>query len=265
MPFLLEDLVIDRVDLVDEGANSAAFISFYKRKERSDTMELQEIIGKLEPAHADVVKATLEALTGDVTKATETIKALTAERDEATQKLATAEDDLKTANDDLANAKEELGSLEANKAAFDEEETIKGLPDNVRKFVETMKAQKEAADEVVRKAMENEKQATAVAKAAELKSLPVEQEKLVAIIKGASPELLEVLTSINKAVEESVLNVVGKSNPGSNSTSNEAWGKIEAKAKEIAKTDGISKAKAISKAVNDNPELYKQYLEGGAN
>ena len=33
MPYELKDLVIDRVDLVDEGANSAAFIELYKRKE----------------------------------------------------------------------------------------------------------------------------------------------------------------------------------------------------------------------------------------
>ena len=37
MPYLLEDLVITRVDLVDEGANSAAFIELYKRKERGES------------------------------------------------------------------------------------------------------------------------------------------------------------------------------------------------------------------------------------
>ena len=40
MPYLLEDLVIERIDLVDEGANSAAFIEIYKRKEQSNTMEI---------------------------------------------------------------------------------------------------------------------------------------------------------------------------------------------------------------------------------
>ena len=30
MPYILDDLVIDRVDFVDEGANSAAFIEVFK-------------------------------------------------------------------------------------------------------------------------------------------------------------------------------------------------------------------------------------------
>ena len=34
---------------------------------------------------------------------------------------------------------------------------------------------------------------------------------------------------------------------------------------EIIKTKGISKAKAITQAVDENPDLYKEYLKGGAN
>jgi len=266
MPYLLEDLVITRVDLVDEGANSAAFIELYKRKERSDKMELKDIIAKMNPEHAAVVQAEIDNLSSEVAKAKESVTALTIERDSAKEALEKAMGDLKTANEELAKAKAELEALKANNAASNEEDIIKAMPEEARALYIKMKAQKEAAEEAIRKAKEAEAQATAIAKAAELKAIPIEQDKLVGILKGASPELLEVLTAINSAIESTVLGEVGKRSPGqASSSSEEAWAKIEAKAAEIAKAKGISKAKAISQAVEENPDLYKEYLQGGAN
>ena len=266
MPYLLEDLVITRVDLVDEGANSAAFIELYKRKERSDKMELKDIIAKMNPEHATVVQSEIDNLSSEVTKAKESVAALTNERDSAKEALEKAMGDLKVANEELAKAKEELEALKANNTASNEEDIIKAMPEEARALYTKMKAQKEAAEEAIRKAKEAEAQATAIAKAAELKAIPIEQDKLVGILKGASPELLEVLTAINSAIESTVLGEVGKRSPGqASSSSEEAWAKIEAKAAEIAKAKGISKAKAISQAVDENPDLYKEYLQGGAN
>lgn len=266
MPYLLEDLVITRVDLVDEGANSAAFIELYKRKERSDKMELKDIIAKMNPEHAAVVQSEIDNLSSEVTKAKESVAALTNERDSAKEALEKAIGDLKVANEELAKAKEELEALKANDAASNEEDIIKAMPEEARALYTKMKAQKEAAEEAIRKAKEAEAQATAIAKAAELKAIPIEQDKLVGILKGASPELLEVLTAINSAIDSTVLGEVGKRAPGqASSSSEEAWAKIEAKAAEIAKAKGISKAKAISQAVEENPDLYKEYLQGGAN
>lgn len=266
MPYLLEDLVITRVDLVDEGANSAAFIELYKRKERGDKMELKDIIAKMKPEHAAVVQAEIDNLSSEVTKAKESVAALTTERDSAKEALEKAMGDLNVANEELAKAKAELEALKANDAASNEEDIIKSMPEEARALYTKMKAQKEAAEEAIRKAKEAEAQATAIAKAAELKAIPIEQDKLVGILKGASPELLEVLTAINSAIESTVLGEVGKRSPGqASSSSEEAWAKIEAKAAEIAKAKGISKAKAISQAVEENPDLYKEYLQGGAN
>lgn len=258
--------MITRVDLVDEGANSAAFIELYKRKERSDKMELKDIIAKMKPEHAAVVQAEIDNLSSEVAKAKESVAALTIERDSTKEALEKAMGDLKTANEELAKAKEELKALKANDAASNEEDIIKAMPEEARALYIKMKAQKEAAEEAIRKAKEAEAQATAIAKAAELKAIPIEQDKLVGILKGASPELLEVLTAINSAIESTVLGEVGKRSPGqASSSSEEAWAKIEAKAAEIAKAKGISKAKAISQAVEENPDLYKEYLQGGAN
>ena len=256
MPYLLDDLIVNRVDLVDEGANSAAFIELYKRKERGDTMELKDIIAKMMPEHASVVQAEIDKLAEEVTKTKESLVEATTERD-------AAKETLEAANDELATAKSELEALKANGTAFDEEETLKAMPEEARELFTKMKAQKDAAEEAVRKAKEAEAQAEAVAKAAELKALPIEQPKLVGVLKGASPELLEVLTTINAAVDSSVLGEVGKNNTGTVGT--DAWDKIEAKAAEIVKAKGVSKAKAISLAVEENPDLYKEYLKGGAN
>ena len=229
-------------------------------------MELKDIIAKMNPEHAAVVQAEIDKLSGEVAKAKESIDALTTERDSAKEDLKKAIEDLKAANEDLAKAKSELDALKANDAASNEEDIIKAMPEEARALYAKMKAQKEAAEEAIRKAKEAEAHATAIAKASELKAIPIEQDKLVGILKGASPELIEVLTAINNAVESTVLGEVGKRSPGqASSSSEEAWAKIEAKADEIAKAKGISKAKAISQAVNENPDLYKEYLQGGAN
>jgi predicted nucleic acid-binding Zn-ribbon protein len=288
MPYLLEDLVVDRVDLVDEGANSAAFIELYKRKERSEPMDIKEILSKMKPEHSEVIQAELDRLNGDVEKANGTLAEITTERDTAVQDLAKANADLTAANEDLANTKSELETLKAKhpetcecdgeedaegmckacgkpkkKADFDEAETLKSMPEAARAMFAKMRAQKEAAEEEVRKAKEAEEHAKAVAKAAELKALPIESEKLVGVLKSCSTEMVDILTTINAAIEGTVLDEVGKNATGQHGT--DAWAKIEAKADEIAKRDNVTKQRAISIAVKENPDLYKEYLQGGAN
>lgn len=290
MPYLLEDLVVDRVDLVDEGANSAAFIELYKRKEQVATMDIKEILSKMKPEHSAVIQAELDKLSGDITKTKADLATVTSERDTATQDLVKAKNDLTAANDELGKTRSELETLKAKgsgectcdgeadengtckacgkpkpkkKADFDEEETLKSLPEAARAMFAKMRAQKEAAEEEVRKAKEAEKTAEAVAKAAELKALPIESEKLVGVLKNCGADMIDVLTTINAAIEGTVLSEVGKGSSGSGGT--DAWSKIEAKADEIAKRDNVTKQKAVSIAIKENPDLYKEYLQGGAN
>ena len=288
MPYLLEDLVIDRVDLVDEGANSAAFIELYKRKEQSAIMDIKEILSKMKPEHSAVIQTELDRLSGDVAKAKEDLATVTAERDTATQDLEKAEEGLKAANEAKEKAESELEMFKSQQsdactcdsevdekgvckacgktkknAAFDEEEVLKSMPAAARAIFIKMRTQKEAAEEEVRKAKEAEKHAEAVAKAAKLKALPIETEKLVGILKNCSADMVDVLTTINAAIEGTVFDEVGKSNAGSKCV--DAWSKIEAKADEIAKRDNVTKQKAVSIAIKENPELYKEYLQGGAN
>lgn len=286
MAYELLDLVVDRVDFVDEGANSAAFIELYKRKETSKPMDFEEILSKMKPEHADVIRGIIEAKDADLSKARGDLEV-------AQQSLADTGVELSTVREELAKANTEIGVLKAKNdfcdcdgeadddgkcktcgkpkksAAFDETETLKSMPEPARSLFMKMRAQKEAAEEEVRKANAEKAEAAAVAKAATLKALPVEQEKLVGILKSCSQEVVDLLTTINGAIEATVLDEVGKNRgngaaTGGSRTSDEAWDKLEKKAEEIAKRDSITKEKAMAIALSENPELYREYLNGGA-
>lgn len=247
-------------------------------------MDVKEILSKMKPEHAAVIE---DAIGKAKTEATTAMS----EKDTAQAELAKAKEDLAAAlkeNEILKakqkecgenskkecgenskkecgeNSKKECGeNSKKDEASFDEEETMKSMPEPVRQMFAKMKAQKEAAEEELRKSKEAEIQSEAVAKAAQLKALPVETEKLVEVLKGCSPELLDMLTTINAAIEGTVLDEVGKSAGGSAGA--DAWSKIEAKAEEVAKRDNVTKQKAVSIAIKENPDLYKEYLQGGAN
>ena len=285
MPYLLEDLVIDRVDLVDEGSNSAAFVELYKGKETRHAMDVKEILSKMKPEHASVLEEAINKAKEETARVQGELEEVTKSRDEATENLKTANEELAKANSELEVLKGKVpcecegeadesgvckscGKPKIAKASFDESEVLKGMPEAARQYFEKMKMQKEAAEEEVRKAKEAEVTAEAVAKAKELKALPVDEDKLVDIIKSASSDVLDLLATVNAAIEGTVLDEVGKSNAkGANvsTDANGAWAKIEAKADEVAKRDNITKAKAVSVVIKENPDLYKEYLQGGAN
>ena len=286
MPYLLTNLVIDRVDFVDEGADSAAFIELIKRKEKDCNMTVQEILAKMKPEHREVIEAEINAAKEEVSKAKEAT-------DKATERANTAEADLAKAKEDLAkacNKKENNSKSKENSedqkddkscevententedtekaksgASFDESEVIKSMPKAAQELFKTLKAQKEAAETEVRKAKEAEEIAKAKQTAQSLKAIPVEEEVLVGIIKNADQNVIDVLTTAAEAISATVLDEVGKSKT-SDDTGADAWSKIEAKANDISKSTGMTLQKAISQVVKENPGLYKEYLEGGAN
>lgn len=285
MPYLLTDLVIDRVDFVDEGADSAAFIELIKRKEKDGNMTVQEILAKMKPEHREAIEAEISAAKEEVSKAKTAAE-------EATQRADTAEADLAKAKEDLAKAcgakdskvdkecegaekdpecKEGEGKTEDSEtekaksgSSFDETEVIKSMPKAAQELFKTLKAQKEAAEEEVRKAKDAEEIAKARQTAQSLKAIPVEEDVLVGILKSADQNVIDVLTTAAEAIGATVLSEVGKSKT-SDDTSADAWSKIEAKANDISKSTGMTLQKAISQVVKENPGLYKEYLEGGAN
>lgn len=280
MPYMLEDLVVDRVDLVNEGANSAAFIEIAKRKETKEPMDFSEIISKMKPEHAEVVQSTLDGVNAELAKAREDL-------DAANSTIAEQGTKLEEANDALAKANEELETLKAasgnctcegeaddngvckacgkvkKSTSFDEAEVLKAMPENIRNEYLKMRAQKEAAEEQVRKDAAEKLEAEAVAKAATLKSLPVSQDILVEVIKKSDKTVIDLLSTVAAAIDGTVLSEVGKSGEGKSSS--DAWSRLEAEADKIASRDSVTKQKAIGIAIKEHPELYREYLNGGNN
>ena len=269
----LKKLSINRVDLVPEGANSAAFITLYKRKE-GKPMEFEEILEKMKPEHAEVIKAKFAEIAKEADDAKEEAAEAKAEAEEAKKAKDPDQEDCKKADvcpecgknpcvcEDNKMAKEASGTV-----SFDEDETlIKSLPEELQSFVAKMRQQKEAAEEVAKAAIAREKHAEAISKAAELKALPIESAELVAFIEKSNEETVDMLSAIAKAIESTVLIETGSNETGSFAKSaNDAWDQLERKAADIAKERGISKAKGMSAAIDEYPELYREYLEGGAN
>lgn len=278
MPNLIIDLIVDRVDLVEEGANSAAFIELYKRKEPKP-MTVEEILQELSPEHAEVLKTKItagEQAETDLAKAKEDLVQATADLDKAKQAAEDAERKLPCECEGEADENgvcKECGRTKQAKSkdgmAFDETETMKSLPKEVREYLEVAKTRAEAAETELRKARQQKIEDDAITKAASLKSIPVDQKVLVSVLKTASKEVVEVLEAANKAIDTTVLNEVGKAAHAGTFTagdSNAAWNKIEAEADKLVKSaDGkVTKAKAIARIIKEQPELYKQYLDGGA-
>ena len=158
------------------------------------------------------------------------------------------------------------GACEAcsKSTSFDETEVLKSMPEAIRNEFLKMRSQKEAAEEQVRKAAEEKAEAEAVAKAATLKALPVEQSALVEVLKSCDQTVVDILTTVAAAIDGTVLDEVGKSAKDSGHMGDDAWTKIEAEAAKIAERDSITKQKAIGKVIKEKPELYREYLNGGA-
>ncbi len=270
MPYSLEALVIDRVDLVDEGANSEAFMTLYKRKENH--MTLEEIVAGLKPEHASVVtkalhdsEAAIDKVKAELTEATATVTELEkAAMQDAHRDRAWGDDDDDREDDCGGERVKEVGD---NKQSFDDNNTLKSLPAEAREIFKSMQNKLVAAEAAIKKAADEKEHADAVAKAATLKAIPVSNDKLVSIVKGAAPELLEVLESVAKALEASTLSEIGS--VGAEATfsksANDTWSLIEKKADELAKANGYSIQKGISEVIAREPKLYQEYLDGGAN
>lgn len=249
VPNLLMDLVVDRVDLVDEGANSAAFIKLYKRKEMETGMDFNEIISKLKPEHAEIIQAEIAKARAEVPE-------------EVATELSDTKEALEKSKTELENFKEEVKKSKEPAQEENFEEVLKSLDPAVQKVFKSLQAQKEAAEQVAKQLKEQKEEEEAIAKAKALKALPVEEDKLVQVVKGVSDDVYKILKSAAKVLEESdIFKEIGKSDAGTI----DAWSRIEKKAEEIAKRDGITVEKAISVVINENPELYKEYLNGGVN
>lgn len=272
MPNIVTNLKVNRVDFVDEGANSAAFIELYKRKELC-SMDFEEILAKMKPEHAAIVqaevakqKASLEDVNKQLNTANQTIDTVSKELDTTKNELGVLKAKQPcecTGEADAENVCKSCGLKKAKaQADADETEVLKNMPEPARELFLKMRAQKEVAEETLRKEKLEKQHAEAVVKAASFKSLPVDNAKLIEICKKGDPDVLDVLTAVNAAIDGVVLKQVGT---GGGTSGTDAWAKIEAKAADVAKRDNITKQRAVGVVIKEFPDLYRDYLNGGAN
>lgn len=237
-----------RVDLVKEGANSQAHIKLFKSK-GGGLMNIQELLSKMKPEHASIVTEAIEKAKTD------------AQADVATQ-IADLEKAKKDAEDALIIQK---GKTEGTT----EEDILKSVQDPaVRTFLEKQMAKTAAAEAAIRKAKEEQLEAEAIAKAKEVPAVGATTEQIADIYKGLAdkPEIRETVFGIFKAAsamsaESTAFQEVGKSAASAdNATSADAaWDQIE-KAAKVFEGQGLTAAQAVTKAINENPELYSAYI-----
>ena len=270
MATLLVDLMVDRVDLVEEGSCSVADIKLFKNKGGKPAMEFAQILEQLKPEHRAVVEAEVAKAKAEATAAME--EELNKAKCDLEESMTKASE-LEATNEELAKENEELKAANESKDGEEEtveksnrdmEEVIKGLDPTVQAYLANLKAQKDAAEQVAKSAAAEKAKEQAIAKARELKALPVEETQLVSVIeKGMPEEIYDILKSAAKLCEESEL----FKSKGSDAEGNteDAWAKIEAKASEIAKARNISREKAVGAVIKEFPEMYTEYLNNGAN
>jgi hypothetical protein len=271
MPQAILELNVNRVDLVDEGCNSASFIKLVKRKEQDSAMEFDEILAKMKPEHKAVIEAEIEkaksANAGKCPVCGATL--VNGKCPDCEKKMADAKDEVAKAKAACATAEEKAKKLEdekntGNTKSQSVEDVMKGLDPAVQEVFKNMQEEVKKSREAAQKAEEARITEEAVAKAKSLSYLPVEQEKLVDVMKSVPTEVFEILKSANKIIGDSGLfEEFGKKKENTAGSTDDAWAQIEKKAEAISAEEKVTKAKAISMAIKQNPDLYRQYLNGG--
>lgn len=272
MAHKLKDLVITKVALVDEGSCSAAHIKLYKRKEGGDgimSKTLQDILKGLSQEDQDVVNA-------EITKA----KAELPEGALSADDKKKLEDEKKKAELEKAAAFDDLENMKKSKSGEgSEEELLKSVDPAIRALIEKSNAKAAAAEAAILKMKDDADNAEALAKAKELPNLGAKEEDLAKSLKvlkskdeAIYTEIFGILKAANNMITDGAnLTEIGKSASGTgtgdngenvdlNKAADVAWVEIEKAADVIQKSANCSKEQAISKAIKENPELYKKYM-----
>lgn len=259
MTRLIKKMVIDRVDMVDEGSNTESFIKLTKRKESDSVMTYEEIKKSLKEEDAAVIEAELAKAKAEVPA--ETVTAL----EKANTDLTAVNAELVTANESVATLTATNEDLAKAKPADEEptfEDMLKSLPEPMKAIAQKMQDEKVAAETLAKSMHETKIMDEALAKAKEIDKAPLEVEKLAKLLKSAPEELVALLKSMNALITDGAMDDLGKG-AGEGGEGTDAWEVIEKRAAKLMADDKtLTKAKAISEVVQEDEELYKRYLDG---
>lgn len=250
---LLVGLEVSRVDLVNEGADSNAFIKYYKDKEGGSSMTFKDIIAKLKPEDRAIIE-------DEIAKAA----CGAGEKKEEGEEVAKE-----------ADSKEEKGSEgEKSEGTKKEDENMddvfKSLDPRLKAIFDAANAKAAAAEAIAKSLMEKELEGEAIAKAKEVAGIGASEDQLVKVyksLKAVDENLCNEVFGIFKAAAnvkdagEEIFETVAKGQGTEGASAGGAWDKIMAEATEIAKSKGISEASAVSEVVKAKPDLYREYLK----
>ena len=282
----LTNLKITKVSLVDEGACSAAHITLFKQKKGGSEMTFEEMMESLSEEQQAIIKAKFDAQNEELEKAKEECsekeqeleeaKKAFSEKEEELEKVKQEKKDLETKASETEEEEEEEADLavEADsedgvtkaKKELTEEEILKNVDPAVREMIQKAKSEAEVHKQAVLKMKEEKEIAEVTEIAKSLSGVGTEETQMVSMLRKAKSldvelyaEVLKALQVANNIIADSeLLKEKGQSFAGNDV---DAWSKVDAKADEIAKTRGVSKAKATNIVIDEFPELYQAYLD----
>ena len=281
----LTNLKITKVSLVDEGACSAAHITLFKQKKGGSEMTFEEMMESLSEEQQAIIKAKFDAQNEELEKAKEECsekeqeleeaKKAFSEKEEELEKVKQEKKDLETkaseteeeeAEDDLAVEADSEDGVTKAKKELTEEEILKNVDPAVREMIQKAKSEAEVHKQAVLKMKEEKEIAEVTEIAKSLSGVGTEETQMVSMLRKAKSLDVELYTEVLKALQvanniiadSELLKEKGQSFAGNDV---DAWSKVDAKADEIAKTRGVSKAKATNIVIDEFPELYQAYLD----
>lgn len=287
----LTNLKITKVSLVDEGACSAAHITLFKHKKGgSEKMTFEEMMNSLTEEQQAIIKAKFDAQNEELEKAKEECsekeqeleeaKKAFSEKEEELEKVKQEKKDLETKaskteeeeeeeeddEDTLANEVNSEDGVTKAKKELTEEEILKNVDPAVREIIQKAKSEAEIHKQAVLKMKEENEIAEVTEIAKSLSGVGTEETQMVSMLRKAKSldgelytEVLKALQVANNIIADSEL--LKEKGQAGDKAGVDAWAQVDAKAEEIAKTRGVSKAKATNIVIDEFPQLYQAYLD----
>lgn len=227
----LTELIIDRVDLVDKGANPEAHVTLYKR-DCGGRMKSEKTKGEYVPDEEDddMEKRDNQARDSKIDDIAKRLDEVTA----ANEAIAKANADLKAENESLA---ERVAKAEAS-AASDRDQLafLKGLR-------ETEEAQ-------------------GIAKECGMEASDTNVGLIRKMRSALTPEEFDSwkATMVAKRVQVDEALTVSKGHSADAPASGKAWDTISKRADALMEAEKIAKADAVVKVCEADPKLYQQYI-----
>ena len=283
----LTNLKITKVSLVDEGACSAAHITLFKHKKGgSEKMTFEEMMNSLTEEQQAVIKAKFDAQNEELEEAKkafsekeeelEEAKKAFSEKEEELEKVKQEKKDLETKASETEEEEDDEDTLaiEVNsedgvtkaKKELTEEEILKNVDSAVREMIQKAKSEAEIHKQAVLKMKEEKEIAEVTEIAKSLSGVGTEETQMVSMLRKAKSldvelyaEVLKALQVANNIIADSEL--LKEKGQAGDKAGVDAWAQVDAKADEIAKTRGVSKAKATNIVIDEFPQLYQAYLD----